>query len=190
MPRSCPAPAHVLGLWPSASLGRWCSDDNSWHSTLMVTPGLLSLTMTPGTVHSPLLPTPHTGMVFPFRHRREVWVTQGGDSQPVSLVATWLWPSRKKAPYSFTHDPRKCRNSRLLHPQSGCSCPHGGCSRVTQLGFGAPPGTASPWRQWGRDFQNTPLGCGASDRSDTGAQVRTVPSNALSHARETAHPQC
>lgn len=117
MPRSCPAPAHVLGLWPSASLGRWCSDDNSWHSTLMVTPGLLSLTMTPGTVHSPLLPTPHTGMVFPFRHRREVWVAQGGDSQPVSLVATWLWPSRKKAPYSFTHDPRKCRNSRLLHPQ-------------------------------------------------------------------------
>lgn len=54
-------------------------------------------------------------------------MTQGGDSQPVSL-ATWLWPSRKKAPYSFTHDPRKCRNSRLLHPQSGCSCPRGGCS--------------------------------------------------------------
>lgn len=44
-------------------------------------------------------------------------MAQGGDSQPVSLVATWLWPSRKKAPYSFTHDPRKCRNSRLLHPQ-------------------------------------------------------------------------
>lgn len=70
-------------------------------------------------------------------------MTQGGDSQPVSLVATWLWPSRKKAPYSFTYDPRKCCNSRLLHPQSGCSCPHGGCSHGK--GFGAPLGTASPW---------------------------------------------